>query len=376
VVGSIRVAWLVTTLSVVAMAAACTGGGHPTAPTVPTPQPPSSVATAPSSPGPRAHELQGPNARIRWVLYAGPLHAVAGWDVCPVDPRSLGPCRSLWTQTHDGWASSVVRADPDGAIASLASDGTVALWAHRFRLALLDADGQTRRVRVVLRPRPARVDEPIFGSNLQTSRVATDLWAYDAAHNRAHPVPPAPHITTRFSAVRAPDGRLWVVGWGSRQNVWVAWSDDGGRTWTEHLVTRFGYSGGLALGAPGQVAVFARRADATDKGRRRSAITYDNGRSWERLDLAEGPGWVGSEGIIGGPGGVATTDDGALFVVDFMTNTLWTSTGDWREFRRVPRAGRVGWIQSNGGLLWAGHTGHRVRVSADGGRTWQGVVPG
>ena len=325
-----------------------------------------------------AKELDSPGARVGWVVYAGEDRGVAGWDICPTDPTQIGPCARLCTQTADGWATSVV-IKPAGDAVAVDSSSRYALFAVQGPKALeiLDADGGSRTVPTSLRPRPAGPGAAIFGSGWSHVGVETDLWAYHRLHGRAYPLPPTPHITTRFSAAWGPDGRLWVEGWGSKQQVWVAWSDTGGDTWTEHLVTRSGYPGGVAVGSGGQVAAFAWVAP-NDRPRSASVITYDNGAIWKPYSRSDGPQWVSSEGIVGGSSGVATLADGTIFVADHSTKTLWTSKGHWQEFHQVPEVGSVDWVQTNGTLLWAGHDvgGKRIVVSADQGHSWQHVAPG
>lgn len=364
--------------------AGCTGSGRqadssPASPTIRTPpatHTPTSAAETHGS-GHAAKELDSPGARVDWVVYAGHDHAVAGWDICPTDATVTGPCARLWTQTADGWATSVVKRPLNVPTGSVTSNGSVALWFGPKALEILDAAGRARSVPTSLRPRPAGPGATIFGSGWSHVGVETDLWAYHRLLGRANPLPPTPHITTRFSAALAPDGRLWVEGWGSKQQVWVAWTDDGGDTWTEHLVTRSGYPGGVTVGSGGQVAAFAWVAP-NDTPRSASVITYDNGATWKPYSRSDGPQWVSSEGIVGGSSGVATMPDGTIFVADHSTHALWTSKGDWQEFRQVPEVGSVDWVQTNGSLLWAGHDarGKRIVVSADAGHSWQYVTPG
>ncbi|MGH3471086.1 MAG: sialidase family protein [Nocardioidaceae bacterium] len=311
---------------------------------------------------------------MAWVAYASAEQAVAGWQVCPTDPESLGPCELVSTRTGDGWVSSSTR--PSGHLqASITSNGYVALWSRPRGLRLLDAAGTIARVGVDARPEPAGRFEPVFGSGWVGPGVETDLWAYDRIHHVARPVPPTPQIKSRPSAVRTRGGRLWVEGWGTHLQVWVAWTDDGGATWTEHRLTRSGYPGGLAVAPGGQVAAFAWNDHAASL-RGASQISRDNGATWARFHLAVGPTRIDSEGIPGGPSAVTRLTRRTIFVVDAATHTLWTSTGDWSSFHQVPRAGRVSWVQSNHGLLWAGgHDNQHIELSTDYGRTWHAIQP-
>jgi hypothetical protein len=336
-----------------------------------------SVPPVASAVEPLETELRGPNVRLDWVAYAGADQGVASWVICPINAASLGPCASRSVRTRDGWGSSAPVSELIGDAASATTDGSVAWWFGPKNLGLLEADGLMRRIRVSRQPQPAADDAAIFGSSWSTLGVETDLWALAAGTRVAHPVPASEHIETRFSAIRAGGGRLWVQGWDENQDVWVAWSDDGGLTWSERLVASRGYPGGLALGSNGQVAAFAwNDVHATNTLTGGSILTYNNGRTWTRFHLPSGPEWVTSESLVGGPGGVATMPDGTIFVVDQQNRRLWTSTGDWQTFRQLPGLGRVDWIQSNGSILWAGHGPKQILVSHDEGDTWATISPG
>ena len=331
--------------------------------------PPATADPPKPTPGQHTNRIAGPGVRVGWVAYAGAHQAVASWDICSTNPTNYGPCGHAFLQTHDGWATSDVGDARSSGQGSVTSDGSVALWNGTRKLQILDADGQTHQVHVTQTPSTAKLGQALFGTG-----AGFDLWVYNRSLNEAHPLPPTPHIGTRVSAVWAPDGRLWVEGWNPQQNVSVAWSDDGGSTWTEHLVAKSGYPGGVAAGSDRQVAAFAWTSRAAAPNT--SIITTDNGKTWAPFNRSYGPQVVDSEGIVGGTSGVATLPDGTIYVVDEHTHTLWTSTGNWHTFRRVPQAVPVDWVQANTDLVWAGHTdGQRIVVSADNGESWQHVNP-
>jgi hypothetical protein len=128
---------------------------------------------------------------------------------------------------------------------------------------------------------------------------------------------------------------------------------------------------------PGQVAAFAwTDAHASDSLTHGSMVTYDDGRTWQRFHLPDAPEWISSEGLVGGAAGVVTLANGTIFVVDSRSHSLWTASGDWQNFRKVSQAGEVGWVQSNGTLLWASLTDKQIVVSKDAGDSWQAVSPG
>ena len=317
--------------------------------------------------------------RLSSVAYAGPKRAVAGWELCPTNINLLGPCAGWSTGTRDGWASSRVTDSPRqwGFTGAVASDGSVALWLGPRKLLRLNRDGNLRPVEVRRVPRPAHRRAAIFGSSWSAAGMETDLWAYGPGAGVAYPVPPSERITMRFSAGWARDGRLWVQGWDQRNAVRVAWSDDGGKTWTERLVAADGYPGGLAIGPAGQVAAFAwNDPHATNTLTGGSIVTYDNGKTWQRFSVGKGPDWVSSEGIVGGPGGVATLTDGTIFLVDQHSHVLWRSAGSWQRFRRVHGVRRVDWVQTNGNLVWASHGRKQIYVSSDEGEVWRLITPG
>jgi hypothetical protein len=334
------------------------GGNSPAAAVHPTPVPERA-----------ANRFAGGGVSVGWVVYVGTGQAVAEWNVCSTLATISGPCGHPLVQTHDGWVTSTLISAHSAAQGSVTSDGSIALVDGTRQLSIVDPDGQTHRAQVVPRPSPAASGQALFGSGGRF-----DLWAYDPSLNRAHPIPVTPGITSRVSAVWAPDGRLWVEGWDAQGNVSIAWSGNGGSTWSEHLVAPSSYPGGVQVGSDGQVAAFAWTSQGATSNT--SLISTDNGLTWEPFDRSNGPQVVDSEGIVGGANDVVTLADGTIFVVDEHTHTLWTSTGDWQRFRRVPEAGPVDWVQANADLLWVGHDGsQRIVVSSDKGKSWQRVNP-
>lgn len=315
-------------------------------------------------------------ATMGWAMYADAHHAAAGW-VLPRSPGSLGPDAVVSTRTEDGWvtAGRLDRADE----ASMTSDGQVAWWTGFRRLATMDRDGTVRHYPALAEPAPAPRGATWVGSPWSTLGVETDLWWLAPGTEELRPVPPSAHVTTRFSAVRDADGRLWVQGWGAHTDVWLAWTDDGGATWTEHRMARRAYPGGLAVGADGQVAAFGWDSPGSHGVDGRSVITRDRGRSWQPFARRTGPQWVAHEDPPGTAGAVTTLPDGSLYVVETVgfdgRHRLWRATGDWTDLHPVDLPGGLTWIQSNGDLIWGGRGTRDVVLSTDAGTTWHTVSP-
>jgi hypothetical protein len=316
---------------------------------------------------PRARVLRLDLANVLSVYFAGTDHAIAVWDVC--ERWTYGCMATMLTRTDDGWASSDVMPPFNnsrfGSGLSASTDGSIAMIGPRPRIRLLEPDGQVHEIAAVThQPTPASLDEAIFQSSWNTG-----LWAYDWELGWAHPMP-RPRYIDNLQAVAPPtEGRLWVLGSGD-DGYYVAWTDDGGATWVEHALAPLSEPSGLAVGPNGEVLVLVGDARSGAFSDSKSIITYDNGATWQRFEPSGGPTWLtyGS--------GVVALSDGTAFAVDGHDHVLWTSSGDWQEWTRVPQAGRVSSIQTNGELLWAGHGPKQIVVSDDGGQTWQAVIPG
>jgi hypothetical protein len=375
-----------------ALLSACTDGSEPdrsdrstSAPTASAgadlsePPPPSSpspsgLARMPGTDGGGRPELGHRGSELAWVVYADPDVAVAGWRVCGTDPSSAGPCADLLTRTDDGWATSTSRYRHGGS-ALLTSDGRVATWPRPRLIAVSDNRGNVQRFTALGPAEPASPSAALVGSP-----GGFDLWAFDESTRAAHPVPMSPHISARYAAVRDATGRLWVQGWGADTSLWVAWTDDGGATWTEHRTLRQGYPGGLAVGHAGHVVAWGWNAPDHHHVVGRSVITRDAGTTWQPFARRHGPDWVDTEAPIGGPGSVTITPNGTLYVVEAVghvgaAHRLWTATGDWSNLHQLPKQDAVDWIQSNGDLLWGGHSNRDILISHDAGQSWNLVSP-
>jgi hypothetical protein len=341
---------------------------------------PSSTPVAPISPEVLPGTAGGPKSvadgSLEWVLYADARHARAGWAL-PRPVGSLGPTATQGIVTDDGWVTSTRWRYDSPAV--LSSDGRIGWWTGPRRVALADARGRTVRYSGARTSAPTPPGATLVGSSWSTG----DLWWIDTAHGLARPVPPTPHILERNAAPRAPDGRLWVAGWDGRTRVWVGWSDDGGASWTEHLISKKQiYPGGIAIGRSGQVVVFATETQDRHHPRSISVVTRDGGRTWQPFARKHGPQWVSDEGSPGQTGRVTVLPDGTLYVVAIDRRSdgtdpgvLWTATGDWSDLHRAEGMPGVNWVDSNDDLVWAGLDDHRILISDDAGRTWHTVSP-
>ncbi len=143
----------------------------------------------------------------------------------------------VWTRTSNGWATGQILHPENGPTGSVGSNGNVIL-SYGPRADLLNTDGSSKPINVDGHAAPAQAGDALYGSNISFGPDrAGDLLAYNPTTNRAAPVPATPTIVTRYAARWGPDGRLWVEGWSSDQQVVVAWSDDGGTSWTSHVMS-------------------------------------------------------------------------------------------------------------------------------------------
>jgi hypothetical protein len=316
------------------------------------------------------------HARLDWAMYADPDHAAAGWTL-PRSPGSLGPDAVVATRTTDGWVTSAGLGRAESA--TMASDGRVAWWTGFRRLATMDRSGTIRHYPAIAKPAPAPEGATWVGSSWMTLGVETDLWWIDPGTHVVRPVPSSAHLTQRFAAVRDAGGRIWVQGWDDDTNVWLAWTDDGGARWTERLMARHAYPGGIAVGRDGQVAAFGWTSPGSDHVVGRSIITRDGGGTWQPFARGAGPQWVHHEGTAGSAAAVTTLPDGTLYVVETIgagdRGRLWRASGDWTDLHRVQVPGGLTWLQSNGDLIWGGRATRDVVISRDAGRTWHTVSP-
>jgi hypothetical protein len=327
--------------------------------------------------------LRGSGAGVEWVVYASDRAAAAGWELCP-EPEPggsplLGPCATDLTRTRDGWATGRLSHSWSEPVGAVASSGQVVLFFGARHAEVLTPSGATTPIQLDERAAPAHPSESLFGTLTSLGSGLGDLWAYDAQTGRAHPVPLTPGITTRYAARWDTSGRLWVEGWDAGQQVRVAWSDDGGATWTDHLVSAGNsYPGGLAVGSTGEVAAFAWAGAHENTIHSTSVVSRDHGATWQPFDRGDGPRWVSSEQYVGAAAGVAQLPNGRIFVVDSATNTLWTATGDWHHFTVVPTPVKVSAVQTSGRLVWALDANDRklIVVSSDHGARWRTVAPG
>lgn len=163
------------------------------------------------------------------------------------------------------------------------------------------------------------------------------------------------------------------VGYRVALGLWV--STDGGRRWSRTGLPQDLAVTGIALppGAPGTVVVAAAPplASPAQQGLWRST---DGGRRWAPVAGLPGPAFtlaaVGGRRLLAGSAGalLRSADGGARW------SRVPIAAPPWRGHGRVPGAAVDAVLRAPNGWLYAGSGVGGVRLSRDGGRTWQDIA--
>lgn len=327
------------------------------------------AATVPTAPGMTLPPADGQaeavvgakDAQVRSVELVTPQRWAATWASCLTDPckytavlsrdgvRALAPMRRTQYATMRAGDETIAVTGPAGTD----FEQNTLSWrdAMLFRLT---ADGLSEEVLNWAKPSATFTDDEILTDQIGSTGQVLVLNLEDRTLRKLQ------LDGTVHSPVRDGTGRWWLVKGegGDAPDSWIAWTDDGGKTWDQSLLDPDHAPTRIAVSQNGRTVVAFSDGGALK-------LSTDRGASWRTV----------SDKPVGLTGGPVAFDDGTALLLgqrpDISGLSLYTLDADGTE-QLDGRPDRVEDLAGHGDLVYGIRTGRatNVAISTDRGRSW------